>query len=72
MQNYPTIVNNIPKDKNKYSNTFEDKALVDNKIADGNMAIGESSNLAQLCLSYSYTYPDQKYLDYTCILSVLA
>lgn len=36
------------------------------------MGIGESSNLAQLCLTYSYTYPDQKYLDYTCILSVLA
>ena len=51
MQNYPTIVNNIPKEKNHYSNTPEDKALVDNKIAAGNMAIGESSNLAQLCLS---------------------
>ena len=73
MQNYPTIVNNIPKEKNHYSNTPEDKALVDNKIAAGNMAIGESSNLAQLCLSYSYSFEDnEKYLNYACILSVLA
>lgn len=73
MQNYPTIVNNIPKEKNHYSNTSEDRAKVDNKIAAGNMAIGESSNLAQLCLSYSYSFEDnEKYLNYTCILSVLA
>ena len=28
--NYPTIVNNIPKDKNKYNNTLENYALIDN------------------------------------------
>ena len=72
MQSYPTIVNHIPKEKNHYDNTPEDKALVDNKIAAGNMAIGESSNLAQLCLSYTYTYDDEKFKLYTCILSVLA
>lgn len=72
MHNYPTIVNNIPKEKNHYSNTAEDKALVDYKIASANMAIGESSNLAQLCLSYTYNYEDRKYYEYVCILSVLA
>ena len=35
-------------------------------------SIGESSNLAQLCLTYSYCFEDQKYDDYVCILSVLA
>ena len=72
MQHYPTIVNNIPKEKNNYNNTARDKALVDNKIAAGNMAIGESSNLAQLCLTYTYNFDDQKYIDYCCVLSVLA
>ena len=72
MHNYPTIVNNIPKEKNHYSNTAEDKALVDYKIASANMAIGESSNLAQLCLSYTYNYEDRKYYEYVCVLSVLA
>ena len=36
------------------------------------MAIGESSNLAQICLTYTYNFDDQKYQDYVCILSVLA
>lgn len=72
MKNYPTIVNNIPKEKNHYNNTLEDKALVDNRIAAGNMAIGESSNLAQIALTYSYNFDDKKYIDYVCILSVLA
>ena len=34
--------------------------------------IGISSNQAAICLTYSYNYQDQKYLDYICILSVLA
>lgn len=36
------------------------------------MAIGESSNLAQIALSYSSTFDNSKYLDYVCILAVLA
>ena len=36
------------------------------------MGIGLSSNLAQIALSYSYTFPDKKYQDYVSILSVLA
>lgn len=36
------------------------------------MAIGESSNLAQIALTYSSNFPDEKYQNYVCILSVLA
>lgn len=70
--NYPTIVNNIPKDKNKYDNTLLSHAIVDNKLAQAQMAIGCSSNLAQVSITYSYNFDDQKYKDYVCILSVLA
>lgn len=70
--NYPTIVNNIPKDKNKYDNTLLSHAIVDNKLAQAQMAIGGSSNLAQVSITYSYNFDDQKYKDYVCILSVLA
>lgn len=69
---YPTIVNNIPKEKNKYDNTLANYALIDNNLASARLAIGESSNLAQLSLTYSYNFPDKKYKDYVCILSVLA
>ena len=70
--NYYTIVNNIPKDKNKYSNTLLNYAIIDNKLAQAQMAIGASSNLAQLSITYSYNFDDKKYKDYVCILSVLA
>lgn len=70
---YPTIVNNIPKEKNSYNNTLFNYANIDNNLAAAQRAIGESSNLAQLCLTYTYSFPeDQKYSDYVCILSVLA
>lgn len=69
---YPTIVNNIPKDSNTYDNTMEDFAKLDNKLAASQLDIGESSNLAQLAQTYDYSFGDQKYKDYVCILSVLA
>ena len=69
---YPTIVNNIPKEKNSYSNTLLNYSNIDNNLAAAQLAIGESSNLAQICLTYTYNFPDQKYQDYVCILSVLA
>lgn len=47
-------------------------AIIDNNLADAQMAIGESSNLAQLALTYSYNFEDSKYMDYICILSVVA
>lgn len=71
-KHYPTIVNNIPKEKNCYTNSMADYALIDNNLAHSQLAIGESSNLAQLALTYTYNYDDQKYKDYVCILSVLA
>lgn len=69
---YPTIVNNIPKDKNQYSNTLQNFALIDNKLAKAQLAIGESSNLCQVSLTYSYSLDDPLFDDYVCILSVLA
>ena len=70
--NYPTIVNNIPKEKNNYSNSLINYSNIDNNLAAAQLAIGESSNLAQVCLTYTYNFDDQKYQDYVCILSVLA
>lgn len=69
---YPTIVNNIPKEKNSYLLSLENYATIDNNLAAAQLAIGESSNLAQVCLTYTYNFDDQKYKDYVCILSVLA
>ena len=69
---YPTIVNQIPKDKNVYNNTPSDFARLDNTLAKSQLAIGLSSNLAQLAQSYSYTFKDEKYQMFTCVLSVLA
>lgn len=71
-ENYPTIVNNIPKDSNIYNNTMEDFAKLDNKLSASQLDIGESSNLAQLAQTYDCTFDKQKYKDYICILSVLA
>lgn len=71
-QNYPTIVNNIPKEKNSYTNDIINYSNIDNNLAAAQLAIGESSNLAQVCLTYTYNFEDKKYMDYVCILSVLA
>ena len=71
--NYPTIENNIPKEKQVYRNISLEYARMDNNLAHSQLAIGESSNLAQLALTYTYNFPkEQKYEDYVCILSVLA
>lgn len=69
---YPTIVNNIPKDTNKYKNTMHDFAIMDNMLAGSQRDIGESSNLAQLCLTYASCFDDSKYNDFIAILSVIA
>ena len=70
--NYPTIVNNIPKETNVYPLNLRSYAVIDNSLAEAQRAIGESSNLAQICLTYTYNFDDPKYADYACILSVLA
>ena len=51
---------------------MKDFAKVDNGLAASQLAIGESSNLAQICLTYTYNFEDRKYQDYVCILSVIA
>ena len=70
--NYPTIVNNIAKDKNHYTNDLITFANIDNMLSHAQSAIGLSSNLAQFAQTYMYNFKDQKYKDYVCILSVLA
>lgn len=69
---YPTIVNNIPKDKNVYNNTMYDYSVMDNRLSQSQTDIGESSNLAQLAQSYACNFDDPKYQDYVAILSVIA
>lgn len=71
-RDYPTIVNLIPQEKNKYNNTPLDYAKVDNILAASQLAIGESSNLAQLSLTYTYNFDEQKYQDAVCILAIIA
>lgn len=71
-ENYPTIVNDIKPEKNSYDSSLESYARIDNKLMAAQLAIGESSNLAQIALTYTYNFEDQKYLNYVCILSVLA
>lgn len=65
-------MNNIPKEKNHYDYSLETYAQIDNNLAKAQRAIGESSNLAQMALTYSYNFTDTKYEDYVSILSVLA
>lgn len=65
-------MNNIPKEKNHYDYSLETYAQIDNNLAKAQRAIGESSNLAQMALTYSYNFADTKYEDYVSILSVLA
>lgn len=69
---YPTIVNNIPKDGKKYNNTLLDYASMDNLLAGSQRDIGESSNIAQLAQTYSYCFQDNKYNEYVAVLSILA
>lgn len=69
---YPTIVNNIPKDTNKYNNTMDDFAAIDNSLAKSQFDIGLSSNLAQIAQTYAYTFNERKYDNYVAILSVIA
>lgn len=72
VETYPTIVNAIKPEKNTYELSLESYARIDNKLMAAQQAIGESSNLAQIALTYTYNFPEGKYLDYVCILSVLA
>ena len=71
-KDYPTVVNNVPQSSKHYDNVLEDYAEIDTGLAASQLAIGESSNLAHIALSYMHTYGDEKYKDYACILAVIA
>ena len=51
---------------------MDDYAMIDNNLANSQLDIGLSSNLAQIARTYSCNYNDKKFIDYVCILSVLA
>ena len=68
----PTVVNNIPQNKKTYTNNLLEYANVDNLLAHSQRAIGESSNIAQICLTYTYNNNDRKFQDYADILAVIA
>lgn len=69
--NYATIVNNIPKEKNIYDNTLYNQAIIDNKLAASQRDIGESTNVAQICLSYWHTTKKEEYGAYADALAVI-
>lgn len=69
--NYATIVNNIPKEKNIYNNTLHNQAVIDNKLAASQRDIGESTNVAQICLSYWHTTGKEIYGAYADALAVI-
>ena len=72
-ENYPTIVNELKESNITYENTKLAYADMDNRFAKSRMSIGESSNLAQLAMTYYWTNSDNKELyDNFVILSVLA
>ena len=69
---YPTIVNALEESGVTYNNTLEQYAMMDNNLAKSKEGIGESSNLAQLAMTYYWTKPSKELYDNFVILSVLA
>lgn len=71
-EEYPTIVNQLKESGITYTNTLLEYARMDNKFAKSKRGIGESSNLAQLALTYYWTNPTKELYDNFIILSTLA
>ena len=72
---YPTIINGIEKlGTSEYTKSMESYAKMDNDISAAQYAIGYSSNIAQLALSYYYDggSKNQELEDVFIICSVLA
>lgn len=69
---YPTIVNKLKESGLTYKNTIKEYARMDNKFAKSRIGIGESSNLAQLAMTYYWTEPTRELYNNFVILSVLA
>lgn len=59
-------------EKNIYKNTPIDFALVDNKLSSAQLDIGESSNVAQIGLSYTYNSFGKDYEEYVALLAIYA
>lgn len=62
-EEYPTIVNKLKESGLTYNNTWSEYARMDNKFAKSKMGIGESSNLAQLAMTYYWTEKSKKDQD---------
>ena len=71
-EKYPTIVNALNESGITYENTLAAYAAMDNKFSKSRLGIGESSNLAQLAMTYYWTKPNKELYDNFVILSVLA
>ena len=69
---YPTVDNNIPMEKNIYSRDIINFATIDNKLSAAQLDIGESSNVAQIGLSYTYNDFGKDFEHYVDVLAVLA
>lgn len=62
-EKYPTIVNKLKESGLTYKNTMKEYARMDNKFAKSRIGIGESSNLAQLAMTYYWTEPSKELYD---------
>ncbi len=71
-QKFPTVVNRLKESGVTYENTPAEYARMDSKFAKSQRYIGESSNLAQLAMTYYWTNPNQELYDSFIILAVLA
>lgn len=69
---YPTVDNNIPMEKNIYSRDLINFATIDNKLSAAQLDIGESSNVAQIGLSYTYNDFGKEFEHLVDVLAVLA
>lgn len=78
---YPTVVNQLKESGITYNNTRKEYARMDNKFAKSQRYIGESSNLAQLAMTYywtdraqhkEFTFRSKELYDNFVILAVLA
>lgn len=80
-KNYPTIVNDLQEGGVTYNNTPQEYARMDTILAKSRRGIGESSNLAQLAMTYYWTdrakninttFKTKELYDNFVILSVIA
>ncbi|WP_088185853.1 hypothetical protein [Desulfosporosinus sp. FKA] len=69
---FPCIVNDIDTDPRPWVNDIESLITIDNELAKSKDDIGESSNLAQLAMSWYWGDESKILADIVCIMSVLA